>query len=129
MQLRSMLYFAASAAVFTGCGVTDDLEGDAPAPVVGALTLAQHQAICDADPRVQAGVVSLDVCVGADIFFRETFNGNGRTCATCHRVERNFTIDPAFIATLPAQRSAVRRRVQPGARRTWSARRRCGRAA
>jgi hypothetical protein len=46
--------------------------------------------------------VPLDVCVGADIFFRETFNGNGRTCATCHRVDQNFTIDPPFIATLPA---------------------------
>jgi len=28
--------------------------------------------------------------------------GNGRTCGTCHRAENNFTIDPAFIATLPA---------------------------
>jgi hypothetical protein len=38
---------------------------------------------------------------GRDIFLNETFNGNGRTCATCHREEDNFTIDPAFIATLP----------------------------
>src|SRR5439155_1204409 len=33
--------------------------------------------------------------------FRETFNGNGRTCGTCHPAENNFTIDPKFIATLP----------------------------
>ena len=38
---------------------------------------------------------------GRDIFFNETFNGNGRTCGSCHQVENNFTIDPAFIATLP----------------------------
>ena len=38
---------------------------------------------------------------GRDIFLHETFNGNGRTCATCHREEDNFTIDPAFVATLP----------------------------
>ena len=38
---------------------------------------------------------------GRDIFFNETFDGNGRTCGTCHREENNFTIDPAFIATLP----------------------------
>jgi mono/diheme cytochrome c family protein len=38
---------------------------------------------------------------GRDIFFNETFSGNGRTCGSCHREERNFTIDPAFIATLP----------------------------
>ena len=41
------------------------------------------------------------VARGRNLFFNETFDGNGRTCATCHRVENNFTIDPAFIATLP----------------------------
>jgi mono/diheme cytochrome c family protein len=41
------------------------------------------------------------VAKGRQLFFNETFNGNGRTCGTCHREERNFTIDPAFIATLP----------------------------
>lgn len=38
---------------------------------------------------------------GEDIFFNETFDGNGRTCGTCHPAENNFTIDPSFIATLP----------------------------
>jgi mono/diheme cytochrome c family protein len=38
---------------------------------------------------------------GRQLFFNETFNGNGRTCGTCHRAEANFAIDPAFIATLP----------------------------
>src|SRR5262245_4705930 len=38
---------------------------------------------------------------GRNLFFNETFNGNGRTCGTCHPAENNFTIDPAFIATLP----------------------------
>jgi cytochrome c553 len=41
------------------------------------------------------------IAKGREIFFKETFNGNGRTCGTCHREERNFTIDPAIIATLP----------------------------
>ena len=31
-----------------------------------------------------------------------TFDGNGRTCATCHPPSNNFTIDPAFIASLPS---------------------------
>ena len=39
---------------------------------------------------------------GAFLFTSETFGGNGRVCATCHRLENNLTIDPAFIATLPA---------------------------
>jgi hypothetical protein len=38
---------------------------------------------------------------GRQIFFAETFAGNGRTCGTCHREERNFTIDPTFVASLP----------------------------
>ena len=38
---------------------------------------------------------------GEEIFFNETFDGNGRTCGTCHPAENNFTIDPEFIATLP----------------------------
>src|SRR6476660_9880229 len=41
------------------------------------------------------------IAKGRDIFFNEKFGGNGRTCGTCHRAENNFTIDPAFIATLP----------------------------
>lgn len=41
------------------------------------------------------------VARGAQLFFNETFGGNGRTCGTCHRAENSLTIDPAFIATLP----------------------------
>jgi cytochrome c peroxidase len=38
---------------------------------------------------------------GRRLFFEETFNGNGRTCGTCHDAENNLTIDPEFIARLP----------------------------
>ena len=37
---------------------------------------------------------------GRDLFFNETFSGNGRTCGTCHRAENNLAIDPNFIGTL-----------------------------
>jgi cytochrome c peroxidase len=37
---------------------------------------------------------------GRRIFFEETFNGNGRTCGTCHPATRNFTIDADFVANL-----------------------------
>ncbi|MGH8222541.1 MAG: hypothetical protein ACREQZ_06170 [Woeseiaceae bacterium] len=40
------------------------------------------------------------VLKGERIFFEEIFGGNGRTCGTCHRAEDNFSISPAFIATL-----------------------------
>lgn len=67
-------------------------------------------------PSILLGVVGLSSCrtappppdpqaqliaKGRDLFFNETFAGNGRTCGTCHPAENNFTIDPAFIATLP----------------------------
>ena len=39
---------------------------------------------------------------GRDLFFNETFDGNGRTCGSCHPASNNFTLDPSFIATLPA---------------------------
>jgi len=56
---------------------------------------------CLINPLVVAGAVSADICTGADLFLRETFNGNGRSCGTCHPVANNFTIDPKFIATVP----------------------------
>jgi hypothetical protein len=104
MQWRANLLTAATGALFlSACGEGNDRQEDVTR-VQGALnlTFAQHQTACQADPRVQSGVVSLTECIGADIFFRENFNGNGRTCGTCHRVERNFAIDATFIARLPA---------------------------
>src|SRR6266478_642942 len=38
---------------------------------------------------------------GAQLFFQETFDGNGRTCGTCHPASASFTLTPAFIAALP----------------------------
>lgn len=38
---------------------------------------------------------------GEDLFFNETFNGNGRSCGTCHPATNNFTIDIPFIESLP----------------------------
>ena len=50
-----------------------------------------------------AGTLSREELIarGEQIFFTETFDGNGRTCGTCHRLEANFALPPALIATLP----------------------------
>jgi len=76
----------------------------APLPDVeagrGARAL-ERQERCKSDPRVLLQQVSLQTCVGADLFFRETFGGNGRTCASCHPASNNYTIDSAYIAKLP----------------------------
>ena len=39
---------------------------------------------------------------GARVFTQENFDGNGRTCATCHPPANEFTLSPRFIASLPA---------------------------
>jgi len=43
------------------------------------------------------------VADGRRLFFAETFNGNGRTCATCHRQERHFSwtriLSPPYLQT------------------------------
>lgn len=52
-------------------------------------------------PDTQIPTVAGRIKKGRDLFLNETFGGNGRTCGTCHEPTRNFTIDPAFIATLP----------------------------
>ncbi len=39
---------------------------------------------------------------GRQIFFNETFAGNGRTCGTCHRADDNFGLSPGFISKLAA---------------------------
>jgi len=38
---------------------------------------------------------------GERLFLTETFEGNGRTCGTCHRPTDSFGLTPAFVATLP----------------------------
>ena len=67
--------------------------------VAGAL-LAAASSLAACNPKPPDPQAAL-IAKGRDIFFNETFNGNGRTCGTCHREERNFAIDAAFIATLP----------------------------
>ena len=41
------------------------------------------------------------IAQGRQLFLKETFEGNGRTCGTCHVETNNFTVDPELIATLP----------------------------
>lgn len=46
-------------------------------------------------------VLGAQIARGREIFVNETFRGNGRTCATCHRPDNNHTIDPKYILKLP----------------------------
>jgi len=62
----------------------------------GSFALAACQPL-PPPPDPQAELVAR----GRELFFEETFEGNGRTCGTCHPAANNFTIDPTFIASLP----------------------------
>src|ERR1051325_7393688 len=100
----SLLLGSACTALATDEPEADDpggVEAMATAQQAVSLSMPDCVALCNADARVVAGVVSLNVCIGGDLFLRETFNGNGRSCATCHRADDNFAIDPDFIARLP----------------------------
>src|SRR6267143_7326480 len=68
-------------------------EGVLRTPVVAACLVILSA--CNASPSQDL------VAKGRQIFFNETFQGNGRTCGTCHPAGNNLTLDPAFIATLP----------------------------
>jgi hypothetical protein len=90
-SLFQRLYYAEMA----GDGMID-LAGaspERPAPPFAALIPAP--AFAQAAPDLAALVTE-----GEDLFNNETFGGNGRTCATFHPADNNFTIDPDYIATL-----------------------------
>jgi hypothetical protein len=77
-------------------------------PVYGKGVLGRVVDLLNPTAHAQAGPIPNSstpleqlITQGRNTFMNGTFNGNGRTCATCHREENNFTIDPAFIATLP----------------------------
>ncbi|MDH3336906.1 MAG: hypothetical protein OER22_01890 [Gammaproteobacteria bacterium] len=67
--------------------------------VWAVLTCTLAIAACPATPTVPPEENL--ILKGEKLFFNETFAGNGRTCATCHRAEDNFALSPRFIETLP----------------------------
>lgn len=104
MRIYDKLMFTLGLLTAAGCSTSSssmDQASGRTATIKQGVTLRDRIAACQADPRVATGVLDLDTCVGGDLFLRETFDGNGRSCATCHPVDHSFTIDPDFIATLP----------------------------
>lgn len=83
------------------CAVDESVAKLDDSPSLGKPKKQTSISACSQDPRVLLGLASIDVCIGAELFFREPFGGNGRTCATCHPAAHNFTVDPLFIASLP----------------------------
>jgi hypothetical protein len=73
-----------------------------PAALISQLFSPRPAEANSTQVLIAHGLISKDVGDGADLFFRGTFGGNGRTCGTCHRVELNQELNAEFIATLPA---------------------------
>ena len=81
-------------------------ETTAPPPLFGrvpALEFETSGALFRMSASASGRGVNVDQLAsrGAQLFFRETFSGNGRTCGTCHPASNNFMIDADFIATRP----------------------------
>jgi hypothetical protein len=68
-------------------------------PAYGFLLPKPAQAA--ANTQNLTALLSTQIAQGYQLFLKDTFGGNGRTCATCHRPDNNFTIDPNYIAKLP----------------------------
>ena len=103
MSKVSRLIGPALVSAITGSCSAVESSHDDPGDVTirsSALTAQQRLDACAQDPRVVTGLATAQVCAGAAIFFQETFNGNGRTCGSCHPAQNNFTIDSRFVATL-----------------------------
>jgi cytochrome c peroxidase len=79
----------------------DHADDDSAAKTLAAPFRSLVPTLAHADQGGLPNLVSL-LARGERLFFEERFAGNGRTCGSCHPAENNFTIDPAFIATLPA---------------------------
>lgn len=66
-----------------------------------AERLGTFQPVTSNDVRFTTGLVSGEVLSGADLFFDEDFNGNERSCKTCHRADESMVITTQFAQGLP----------------------------
>ncbi|MGQ0533013.1 MAG: c-type cytochrome [Caulobacteraceae bacterium] len=84
----------------------------------GGAMLAVALAACEQPPAPEPPTL---IDRGREVFFTETFGGNGRTCGTCHRAEDNFGLSTEFIATLPADDPLFIAETNPGLARGFEA--------
>jgi Tol biopolymer transport system component len=88
-------------------GLSDSPSINASGGVVAFSSIATNLVLDDTNVRRDIFVheptqLADQIAQGEAIFFNEKFDGNGRTCGTCHPAENKLTIDAAFIAQLPS---------------------------
>ncbi|MGZ8216734.1 hypothetical protein [Methylomagnum sp.] len=100
-SLFHRLYYSDRAWTVTQIGAPG---AETPAPLAGQafeMLLPKVAHAASKAPATTQTVLEALIAKGHDLFTEETFGGNGRTCATCHRPDNNHTIDPKYIASLP----------------------------
>ena len=102
MSEAAWALLATALGALPGCSNGADSHLDVVATQASAVSSSTPESLCNSDPRVWDGLVSLNVCIGARLFFDEQFAGNGRTCGSCHPVGNDYTIDRTFMQSLPA---------------------------
>jgi hypothetical protein len=81
------------------------ISSSGPGEAFGCGQVNADFALRPAQPRNSAGDTATlpalsRVDQGRSLFARETFGGNGRTCASCHRPDDRFALSPEAIAEL-----------------------------
>lgn len=87
---------ALALAAMSGCGGSSGSDDD---PTSTPTPTPTSTSTNSPTPTVVVTPVLADE--GARIFFQETFDGNGRTCGTCHPASAGFTLTTDFVAALP----------------------------
>jgi cytochrome c peroxidase len=99
ISLSLQLKFARSAIVF---GVLTALvPGAVEATEVDPAIMARFKTRTPAEKELAKASDEGLIEKGRRLFMNETFDGNGRTCASCHPPTNHFTLDQKFIETLP----------------------------
>ncbi|MGH9752180.1 MAG: hypothetical protein ACREA2_05295 [Blastocatellia bacterium] len=82
--------------------LSDHAQPEAASSKKGAFARLLDAVMPTAEAQIgpQQGVNNL-ITRGRNGFFNNTFDGNGRTCGTCHREDESLTITPEFMSTLP----------------------------
>jgi len=93
------LYYADKYWAIAGIGHLPDAKKPAAAPPFAFLL--PKPALADTPALDLDAALTEQIARGRELFLHETFGGNGRTCATCHREDNNHTIDPGYMAGLP----------------------------
>ncbi|MEO8428270.1 MAG: hypothetical protein ABI651_14265, partial [Verrucomicrobiota bacterium] len=86
-------------------GSSGQLNGDfalgTPAPSSTRATGSAHSLEHNLIGEAVLPVADTQVNQGKNLFLRETFLGNSRTCATCHSPTDQFSLPPSKVASLP----------------------------